>query len=242
MAEQKLLESAAGAKKSSVDRVNKGRVKVADNSVKLRGSGRQAEKSLQTQNAILEATLQCLVDLGYINTTMEKIAECAKVSRGAMMHHYESRADVIENAARYLADKRLTEFEHLARTLVPPLTDNNILPEHMNKTMRFLSRFYSLPSFVAMHELLLAARTDKSLAKIMRQVQKRFSTRQTQLVLEIFPQWEGKREMMMQLNDMVHFAYQGMAMTHMNFLDAKRIAGVHDILARIAFKGYLREL
>jgi AcrR family transcriptional regulator len=83
--------------------------------------GRQAEKSLKTQTAILEATIACLVKLGYFNTTMEKIAQYAKVSRGAMMHHFSSRADVIEKTAIYLTEKRLAEFEALANDIIAPL-------------------------------------------------------------------------------------------------------------------------
>ena len=61
----------------------------------------QAEKSLATRNQILDATLQCLVELGYTQTTTEKIAQKAGLSRGAMTHHFKSRADVFNAAAEY---------------------------------------------------------------------------------------------------------------------------------------------
>ena len=50
--------------------------------------GWQAEKSAMTRSAILEATIQCLLELGYANTTTALIANYAGVSRGAMMHHF----------------------------------------------------------------------------------------------------------------------------------------------------------
>ena len=53
--------------------------------------GWQVEKSAMTRWSILEATIQCLLELGYANTTTALIANYAGVSRGAMMHHFPSR-------------------------------------------------------------------------------------------------------------------------------------------------------
>ena len=39
----------------------------------------QAEKSLLTQTQVVEATMQCLIKLGYAQTTTDKIAQQAGV-------------------------------------------------------------------------------------------------------------------------------------------------------------------
>ena len=46
----------------------------------------QAEKSLLTQTQILEATMQCLIEIGYAQTTTEKIAHtvCLITKRSRM--------------------------------------------------------------------------------------------------------------------------------------------------------------
>ena len=59
------------------------------------GDGWQAEKSALTRQAILEAAVRCFVEHGYANTTTAMIADEASVSRGAMMHHFPSRAAVM---------------------------------------------------------------------------------------------------------------------------------------------------
>ena len=59
------------------------------------GAGWQAEKSALTRQAILEAAVRCFVQHGYTNTTTAMIAEEGDVSRGAMMHHFSSRASVM---------------------------------------------------------------------------------------------------------------------------------------------------
>lgn len=207
--------------------------------VGVKVSGRQAEKSLQTQTAILKATIQCLVELGYTSTTMERIADCAKVSRGAMMHHYSSRSDVIDNAALYLVDMRLAEFEHLARKVVPPVSDGVITLMHFQKTIELVRRFYGLDSFTALQELLLAARTDKNLTSTMRKAEKSINARMAELIATMFPYWDDMPVTMELLIDLYHFALKGVAMSQSNYLDKKREAGLKALLAQVGYDMYL---
>lgn len=206
-----------------------------------RGStlGRQAEKSLLTQTAILEATIACLVDLGYFNTTMEKIAQYARVSRGAMMHHFISRADVIEKATMYLAEKRLVEFEKLAGTIIDPLKEGEE-PQliHMQQAIELNQRFYALPSFEAGHELLLAARTDRKLAKVVHQCQQIVNDGIPPIIQRLYPYWGKKSEIMLLMADLVHFTFRGVAMSHMDDLEPERLTNLKKILARIAYDNY----
>lgn len=205
----------------------------------ITGLGRQAEKSLLTQTAVLEATIACLVDLGYYNTTMERIAKRAKVSRGAMMHHYRDRADVIERAAMYLAEKRLAEFEKLAKTVtepVPPGEEPTLMIAKQG--VELTRRFHSSPSFVAMHELLLAARTDKELAKVMRKCQQTINDEIPKMILRLYPFWAEQPETMLQLHDLVQFTFRGIAMGHMEVLEPERLANLENLLARIIDETY----
>lgn len=201
--------------------------------------GRQAEKSLTTQTAILEATIACLIDLGYFNTTMEKIAQHAKVSRGAMMHHFSSRADVIEKAAVYLAEKRLAEFEKLANRIIDPVKEGEE-PQliHMQQSIELNRRFYALPSFEAVHELLLAARTDKKLAKIVRRCQQAVNDGIPPIILRLYPFWAKKSETMVLMADLIHFTFRGVNMSHMDDLGAARLTNLKDVLAKIAYDNY----
>jgi len=52
------------------------------------GQGWQQRKSIQTRIAILEAAIDCLERQGYARTTTQMIAQTARISRGAMLHHY----------------------------------------------------------------------------------------------------------------------------------------------------------
>jgi AcrR family transcriptional regulator len=49
----------------------------------------QALKSAQTRARLIEATIRCIVKLGYAGTTTPQVAAEAGLSRGAMLHHFE---------------------------------------------------------------------------------------------------------------------------------------------------------
>jgi AcrR family transcriptional regulator len=192
-----------------------------------------------TQTAILEATIACLVDVGYYNTTMERIAKRAKVSRGAMMHHYRDRADLIEKAAKYLAEKRISEFEKLSRTITDsvPASEGPTI-EMSRQGIELTRRFHALPSFTAFHELLLAARTDEQLAKTVRQCQQMINDDIPARILNLYPFWVEKPEIMLLLHDLVQFSFRGIAMSHMDTLDPQRFSRLESLLARIIQEMY----
>src|SRR3954469_15504374 len=70
----------------------------------------QAERSATTRAALLDATVASLVEVGYANTTTTGIAERAGVSRGAQMHHFPTKADLVATAVEHLADKRMEQL------------------------------------------------------------------------------------------------------------------------------------
>lgn len=118
----------------------------------------QAERRAATQAALLEATVDCLVDYGYVNTTTTKIAQRAGVSRGAQVHHFPTKASLVAEAVRYLADRRT---EQLAARL-PSLRTGD---EGIADMLDLLWEAHSGKVFDATLELWVAARTDDELRK-----------------------------------------------------------------------------
>ncbi|GAA5513879.1 hypothetical protein Dcar01_02628 [Deinococcus carri] len=59
----------------------------------------QAERSEAMREKLIGATLDCLVTEGYVGLTIGKIVERAEVSRGAPLHHFSTKAALIEAAA-----------------------------------------------------------------------------------------------------------------------------------------------
>jgi AcrR family transcriptional regulator len=70
----------------------------------------QAERTAATRKRLLDATIAVLNERGYANTTTTLIAERAGVSRGAQLHHFHTKADLVLAAIEHLFDRHLREF------------------------------------------------------------------------------------------------------------------------------------
>lgn len=55
----------------------------------------QEERSATTRRRLIDAAVECLNDLGYLEATIEVVAERADVSRGAVQHHFGTRNDLL---------------------------------------------------------------------------------------------------------------------------------------------------
>lgn len=205
--------------------------------------GRQAQKSQATQRAVLDAAIRCLVEFGYTHTTMESIAGKAKISRGAIMHHYASRADVIACTAHYLASRRLDEFARdvcvrlaAARGSEPPTRHS------FRMAAELVMQHYERPSFTALHELLLAARTDRAIAPLMKRIEKHLSTRMLALIVEHLPYWESMPAAEALLTDLLHFLARGVAMSHTNRLDRQRQGALLDLVSEVSYERFMAGL
>jgi AcrR family transcriptional regulator len=71
----------------------------------------QEERRAATQTALLEATIDCLGQYGYASTSISSIIEKAGVSRGALLHHYPSKNELIAHAIVYFYRQRLSRFK-----------------------------------------------------------------------------------------------------------------------------------
>lgn len=150
-------------------------------------AGWQAQKSAATRDQILNAAVRCIVELGYSNTTTMKIAERAGLSRGATLHHFPSKMDIIRAAVDYLHQKRLRAFERSVETI--PIGEDRI-----RTAVESYWAHVSHPLFVAFFELSVAARTDSELAEILHPAQKAFDDEWYKTAQKVFPEWQSDRE------------------------------------------------
>lgn len=203
-----------------------------------KGESWQAEKSQMTRTAILDAALQCLVDIGYAQTTTEKIAQQAGLSRGAMTHHFKSRAEVFNAVAKYITEKRAAEYEELIiRINVPEGTLPTL--QHMRDTMVVCHQYYASPTFIALHELLRGARTDKALKRAITSLEKSLDQKISDTMLKRFPYLAAVEETREMLMDLIMSSMQGVAVDMAPHLKkGKRLERLLDLLASIAMREF----
>jgi AcrR family transcriptional regulator len=67
----------------------------------------QAERTAETRAKLLDATIDCIAEIGYAATTGREVAMRAGVSRGAQTHHFPRRMDLIVSALDEIGQRQL---------------------------------------------------------------------------------------------------------------------------------------
>ncbi|HWD04979.1 MAG TPA: TetR/AcrR family transcriptional regulator [Amycolatopsis sp.] len=123
----------------------------------------QAQRREQTRTALLDATIECLVEIGYARTSMQEICARAGVSKGAVQHHFATKAELMATAVEHLT--------HRISTQVTASLDE--LPggaPGVEAVIDLLWTGYSGTLSTAVTELWVAARTDPELRAAIRPV------------------------------------------------------------------------
>jgi AcrR family transcriptional regulator len=140
----------------------------------------QEQRSTETRTRLLDATITTLYDLGYAGTTTTEIAARAGVSRGAQLHHFPTKAELVTTAVEHLFAQREREFR-AAFLRLPKDAHAGIA------ALDLLWPMVSGPTFYAWLELLVAARTDAELRKTVGAISARFQASIERTFRELFP-------------------------------------------------------
>lgn len=70
----------------------------------------QAERRAATRGALLDATLEVLVEVGYARLTTAQVVARAGVTRGAQAHYFATKADLVVQALAHLTDRLVAEM------------------------------------------------------------------------------------------------------------------------------------
>lgn len=138
----------------------------------------QAERSRTTQQRLLAATVDCLVESGWAGTTTTLVASRAGVSRGAQLHHYPTRTALVLAAVEHLADRRAAELRGEAASLPPG-------PDRIAATVQLLAGAFTSPLYAAALEVWVAARTDPDLRSALVGVEARIGRELHRLALDL---------------------------------------------------------
>ncbi|HVV76480.1 MAG TPA: TetR/AcrR family transcriptional regulator [Mycobacteriales bacterium] len=115
----------------------------------------QAERSAATRSRILAATVDCLVEVGHAGTTTLEVQRRAEVSRGALLHHFPSRAELLVAAVYQLFEAQ--------RDVVGPEVLRAREIGGIDGGIDVLWMSFHSPLAVAIDELWSAARNDDEL-------------------------------------------------------------------------------
>jgi AcrR family transcriptional regulator len=130
----------------------------------------QAERTAATCERLLDATIASVIERGYRGASTPEICRRAGVSRGAQLHHFPTKEGLVAAAVEHLLGQRLNELqERLSRA------PSGVLD--LEDAATFLWSVYTGETFYAWLEIVVAARTDGELRKIVAALDARFVSR-----------------------------------------------------------------
>ena len=187
----------------------------------------QAERSATTRTQLLDATLVCLQELGYARTTTTEIARRAGVSRGAQLHHFPTKVELVTQAVEHLFERRHAEFlAAFERLPVGP-------GQRLDAAIDLLWSMVKGPAFLAWLELAVAARTDAELAGPVADLTSRFTVMVDSTFRRLFP--SDAHNPFFDIAPRFAFALlDGLALERLHLPDDAAAERVVDLLKRLA--------
>lgn len=129
----------------------------------------QEQRRAHTRKLLLDATIASLCELGYSGTTTLEVERRAGVSRGARIHHFESKAALLAGAADHLYDQLATQYDQAFAPTPGRRSDR----QRVRAGLHTLWSIYQQPHYTAVLELSWAGRQDAELAERLGLVAKR---------------------------------------------------------------------
>jgi AcrR family transcriptional regulator len=173
---------------------------------------------------LLEATVQCLVEHGWSGTSTTLVSQRAGVSRGAQLHHFPTKNDLVLAAVEHVTLAREDGLDDL--------DDLDGLGPRTRAVLAALAELYTGPLFTAAHELWVAARTDPALRRAVIELEARVGRdahRRTVAALGIDETAPGNRELVQATLDLV----RGLGLANTLTDDAARRARILDRWAAV---------
>lgn len=133
---------------------------------------------MATRERLLEAALRVLHERGYADTTTTAVCEQAGASRGAQLHHFPSKAELVRATIEHLASKRAVELRAEAMT-IPPGGDR------ITAALALLEKAFTGRLYTVALEVWVAARTDPELRAALAPLERRIGRELFQLTLDV---------------------------------------------------------
>ena len=135
----------------------------------------QEQRRAETQRRLLDATMECLAELGWAGTSTTEVARRAGVSRGAQQHHYPTKMLLVAAAMEHLLERQSIAYERAFAAL--PSEERNV-----EGALDLLWDTFRQAPALALMELAMAARTDEALRELSLGINERV----VEVILETF--------------------------------------------------------
>ena len=146
-------------------------------------SRRRADRDgAATRQGLLDAAVDCLIELGVAGTTTLAVQRKAGASRGALLHHFPTHADLLAASVAELV-KRNEQAVTASRTGLSPPHDPLRMAVH---ALAFAGR---QPSYLAELELWAVSRTDRPLKQALISAERAAKREIDRVSADLFARW-----------------------------------------------------
>ena len=189
-------------------------------------SGRKAQRDA-TRAALLKVAVDTLIERGAAGVTTLEVQQRADVSRGALLHHFPTRAGLLSATVTELV-RQNEEALWRERARALPCTDP------LTVAIRTLAAAAAAPSYIAEMELWTLSRTDPVLRDTLRTAERVALKDRERVLDELFAaiRHEPGRQMVIDLS--IEFA-RGRAMSGLLRQDRQRNDALVEDWARAAW-------
>ena len=187
----------------------------------------QEQRREETRGAILDATVGCLAERGYSQTTTTRIARRAKVSRGALLHYYPAKEQLLASTIEHLFRRRTEEFRR-AFAALPKGSDRRAA------TIEILWSMFSGPTFSAWLELAVASRNDAKLQPEVSRITREFSDTVQKTFREFFPAPADPSPFFELAPSFTFALLEGLALERITLDDPEHLAELLDLLKNLS--------
>ena len=159
----------------------------------------QEQRTRAMRARLRDATVELLVERGFAGTSTTLVSQRAGVSRGAQLHHFPTKNDLVVAAVEHITAMRGSTLEAAAACL--PLGR-----QRTRAVLGMLGDHFSSPVFTAALELWVAARTDPQLLAAVGPLEQRVGRETHRLTVELLGIDEsrpGARELVQATLDLV---------------------------------------
>ncbi len=139
----------------------------------------QEERSSETRKLLIKTAVECICEFGCSGATTDVIAKRAKVSRGAINHHFKSRNEFMGTVIVRLTEELMREgsiYEDMSLSV----------PEKINRLVNHHWKVFSGPTFMAILHLWLGSQHDEEFSEHLFQVMSGIQSARLKLWLKVF--------------------------------------------------------
>jgi AcrR family transcriptional regulator len=165
----------------------------------------QEERSAETRARLLDATVESLIEVGYSRTTTTAVCERAGLSRGAQLHHFPTKSELVIAAVAHLTMRRAKEVREEGKRLAD-------IEDRTEAVLELIWTSFSGPLFYAALELWVAARTDTELHKNLFRFERGVGKAMGQLWHEFAGKSEAEKSRFDDVLELTFYVMRGMAL------------------------------